>query len=199
MACSQGGLQNPDNVIPASMSPMASSHRPNGSSDRESSLVERSRGGGSPPGQPVWLAWIQLSISTMLVVLFLVMLGKVHEQAASISELQQKLRTIENSRSQDRTSAMEQQLESMIQRLQSVEQVGEHLREVDRQQQAIKQDLQQLISTTGRSRAESNQLPSQAPSPRVTGALRSPSLPGSPRPSATVLRPPEGSLGGDGN
>ncbi len=165
---------------------MASSSPRNGASDRAptpDAMVGKRR---TPDGQPLWLAWLQLSISSMLVVLFLVMLAKVREQAVTIGELEQKVRTIENGRSQDRTTAMEQQLESMIQRLQSVEQVGAQLREVNQQQQALKQDLQQLRSSPNPILDNPGRLPGQATKP-----ARPSSLPAAPRPSATVLRPPD--------
>ena len=165
---------------------MASSPPRNGASDRDTSPDDRGirlRGAG---GQPLWLSWLQLSISSMLVVLFLVILAKVREQAVTIGQLEQKMRAIENARSLDRTTAMEQQLESMIQRLQAVEQVGEQLREVDRQQQAFKQDLQLLRSRPGSILDDPSRLPSQATSPG-----RPLSLPAAPRPSASVLRPPQ--------
>ncbi|MCX5947211.1 MAG: hypothetical protein NTY67_03150 [Cyanobacteria bacterium] len=158
---------------------MASSHQRNGARDQD--------------GQPPWLAWLQLSISSMLVVLFVVMLGKVRQQAGTIGELEQKVSTIENARSLDRTTAMEQQLEAMIQRLQSVEQLGEQLRNVDRQQQAIKQDLQQLRSTARVPITDPGlqSSPTPAPQPLSPGRLSSP--PTSPR-SSTPLQPPAGNF-----
>ena len=158
---------------------MASSHQRNGASDQ----------GGQPP----WLAWLQLSISSMLVVLFVVMLGKVRQQAGTIGELEQKVRTIENARSLDRTTAMEQQLEAMIQRLQSVEQVGEQLRNVDRQQQAIKQDLQLLRSTARVAITDPGLQSSPTPTPQPLSPGRLSSPPTSPR-SSTPLRPPAGNF-----
>ncbi len=176
---------------------MAPSHPRNGASDRDGNPGERSRvqRRPGPGGQPLWLAWVQLSISTMLVVLFLVVLGKVREQAAIVGELEQKLSTIENSRSQDRTTAMEQQLESMIQRLQSVEKVGDHLRDVDRQQQALRQELQQLLSLSRPTIEGSSEPPRPISTPQAASPTRpSALLPGSPRPGATLLRPPAGNL-----
>ena len=63
---------------------MAPSYQRNEASDRDSGTRERSRGSHNQNGQPLWLSWVQLGISTMLVVLFLVMLGKVrpHESLA---------------------------------------------------------------------------------------------------------------------
>jgi septal ring factor EnvC (AmiA/AmiB activator) len=173
---------------------MAPSDERNGASDHDSSTRKRSRGSQNPGGQPLWLSWVQLGISTMLVVLFLVMLGKVREQATTIGELEQKIRTIENERSQDRTKAMEQQLESMIQRLQSVEQVGDQLRNVDRQQQALKQDLQQLRNTPHLPVEALEPQSSPNPTPPSANPMRSPLLPGSPKPSPAVVRPPSGNF-----
>ncbi len=169
---------------------MAPSHPRNGASDRDGNGSEDSRNQRRPGGQPQWLPWVQLSISTMLVVLFLVVLAKVREQATSIGELEQKLSTIENSRSQDRTTAMEQQLESMIQRLQALEKLSDHLREVDLQQQALKQELQQLHSIPRATITAPGEPASQIPVPQPANPSRPSALPGSPRPSATPLRPP---------
>ena len=165
---------------------MASSSPRNGASDRDTGPEDWGNGRRGPAGQPLWLSWLQLSISSMLVVLFLVMLAKVREQAVTLGQLEQKMRAIENARSLDRTTAMEQQLESMIQRLQAVEQVGEQLREVGRQQQAFKQDLQLLRSRPGSILDDPGRLPSQATSPG-----RPLSLPAAPRASTSVLRPPQ--------
>ena len=173
---------------------MAPSHPRNGAPDRDSNGGEGSRGQRRAGDQPQWLPWVQLSISTMLVVLFVVMLAKVREQATSIGELEQKLSTIENSRSQDRTTAMEQQLESMIQRLQSVEKLSDQLRNVDRQQQALKQDLQQLRSIPRPTFEAPGESPSPMPTPLAPNPSRPSTLPGSPRPSATLLRPPTGNF-----
>ena len=173
---------------------MAPSYQRNGASDRDSGTRERSRGSQNPGGQPLWLSWVQLGISSMLVVLFLVIFGKVREQATTIGELEQKIRTIENERSQDRTKAMEQQLESMIQRLQSVEQVGDQLRNVDRQQQALKQDLQQLRNTPHQAVEALEPQSSPTPTPQPANPGRSSILPGSPKPSPTVVRPPSGNF-----
>ncbi|MFZ0408796.1 MAG: hypothetical protein WAM11_11910 [Cyanobium sp.] len=176
------------------MAPPEQRHRASDPNPADRASNDRFRGQRSAvaqrsvEGQPLWLAWLQLGISTMLVVLFLVILGKVREQATTVSELEQKLRTIENARSQDRTTAMEQQLEAMIQRLQSVEKLSDQLRNVDRQQQAIKQDLQKLRHLSPLALDEPG--PGLAPPPRAQSLGRPSTLPNPPAASATPLRPP---------
>jgi len=73
---------------------------------------------------PTWLFWLQLGLSTMLAVLFVVTLVKTRQQSLAIRDLQDKIAGIENSRALDRTTAIEDQLRSTSERLQAVERQG---------------------------------------------------------------------------
>ena len=73
---------------------------------------------------PTWLFWLQLGLSTTLAVLFVVMVVKPRQQSESIRQLQDKVAGIENSRALDRTTAIEDQLRTTAERLQSLERMG---------------------------------------------------------------------------
>jgi TolA-binding protein len=142
-----------------------------------------------PSAVPDWLPWLQLGITTMLAVLFLVMLAKGREQNHRLRELEQQVQGLENSRALDRTPAMEQQLRSMLQRLQKLEAQGVRLEAMVGRQEQLERELLEL-----RSRAAPLPLP-----PAASEATRpSPSAPSAPRrspppvraPETTVIRPP---------
>jgi len=75
----------------------------------------------SPPVLPEWTIWIQVGLTALLAVLFLVILDKGRQQSAKIQLLEQRLQGLENSRALDRTTALEQQLRSTVERLQRLE------------------------------------------------------------------------------
>jgi membrane protein implicated in regulation of membrane protease activity len=60
-------------------------------------------GSGSLPQLPEWVAWLQVGLSALLAVLFLVMLSKARHQGARIQELQDRIQGLENTRALERT------------------------------------------------------------------------------------------------
>ena len=76
----------------------------------------------SPNGASLaWVPWLQASVTAMLVVLFLVIVGKSRQQNSTIRQLQERVQGLENSRALDRTNGLEQQLRTTVERLQAVE------------------------------------------------------------------------------
>ena len=66
------------------------------------------------PGPPLWTSWLQIGLSSMLAVLFLVILGKTREQSQLLMKLEQRLQGLENSRALDRTLVLEEQQRAMV-------------------------------------------------------------------------------------
>ena len=95
----------------------------------------------SPP-KP-WLAWIQLGLSTMLAVLFVVLLARSREQSLEIQQLQGRIQTLENSRNLEQAADQNSQLRVLSQRLQDLEtQVGDRIE----RSESERLRLQQLLS-----------------------------------------------------
>ena len=84
-------------------------------------MVPASNPAKSPPLLPEWTIWIQVGLTALLAVLFLVILDKGRQQGIKIQLLEQRLQGLENSRALDRTTALEQQLRSAVERLQRLE------------------------------------------------------------------------------
>lgn len=68
-----------------------------------------------------WVPWLQAGVTAMLLVLFVVMVGKTRQQSAAIRQLQERVQGLENARALERTAGLEQQLRTTVERLQVVE------------------------------------------------------------------------------
>jgi TolA-binding protein len=156
-------------------------------------MVSGSERNERTPPLPEWLPWLQLGVTTMLAVLFLVMLAKGRELNRSLRQLEQRVQGLENTRALDRTTAMEQQLRSMLQRLQKLEAEGVRLQAVEGQQQQLEQELLQL---RGRSAGliPIPEVPAVRPPQSVTPSPPPPPVPAAPplRQGTSVIRPPSG-------
>ncbi len=143
----------------------------------------------TPPGPPSWIGWLQIGLSTMLGVLFLVMLAKTREQNQMLQRLEQRVQGLENSRALDRTSVLEEQQRAMVQRLQSLEGEAGRLEAIEQQQEQWRQAFADL---QGRAVRRPEPLRPPYPSPnRPTPAPGAGSAPSQPsRNSGDVLRPP---------
>ena len=111
--------------------------------DREDDGSRRS----SPPpapGPPLWTSWLQIGLSSMLAVLFLVILGKTREQGQLLMKLEQRLQGLENSRALDRTSVLEEQQRAMVGRLQTLEAGAQRLEALEQQQDQWRSALADL-------------------------------------------------------
>ena len=103
-------------------------------------------------GSPValaWVPWLQAGVTAMLVVLFLVIVGKARQQSATIRQLQERVQGLENSRALERTTGLEQQLRSTVERLQAVERNSARLDALGRDTASLRNELSRLRSASG--------------------------------------------------
>jgi len=80
-----------------------------------------SNGSGANGSALAWVPWLQAGVTAMLVVLFVVIVAKTRQQNATIRQLQERVQGLENSRALERTTGLEQQLRTTVERLQAVE------------------------------------------------------------------------------
>ena len=93
---------------------------------------------------PEWVNWLQAGLTALLVVLFLVMLGKSRQQSANIRLLQERVQGLENSRALDRTTGLEQQVRSAVERLQVLERSAARVDVLSAENNTLQQELRQL-------------------------------------------------------
>jgi hypothetical protein len=98
------------------------------------------------PEMPDWAPWLQAGISAMLVVLFLVMVGKMRQQSSQIRGLQERVQGLENSRALERTNGLEQQLRTTVERLQVVERSNAHVQALNSDNILLMDQLRQLLA-----------------------------------------------------
>ena len=102
----------------------------------------------SPNGASLALApWLQAGVTAMLVVLFLVIVGKSRQQNDTIRQLQERVQGLENSRALDRTTGLEQQLRTTVERLQAVERKGSRIDGLSRETTNLRAELSKLLAT----------------------------------------------------
>ena len=99
---------------------------------------------GSLPALPEWVNWLQAGLTALLVVLFAVMLAKSREQSENIRLLQQRVQGLENSRALERTTGLEQQLRSAVERLQTLERSAARIDGLTGENAQLRQELRQL-------------------------------------------------------
>lgn len=143
----------------------------------------------APLGPPIWTGWLQIGLSTMLAVLFLVILAKTREQGQLLMQLEQRLQGLENSRALDRTSVLEEQQRAMVGRLQTLESGAQRLEALERQQEQWRSSLADMQGrAVRRPQADPDLYPAvPVPSP---GAGARPGPPPADRSDGGVLRPP---------
>ncbi|EDY39643.1 hypothetical protein CPCC7001_2524 [Cyanobium sp. PCC 7001] len=99
---------------------------------------------GPLPQLPDWVNWLQAGLTALLAVLFLVMVGKARQQGSQIRELQERLQGLENSRALERTTGLEEQLRSTVERLQVVERNTSRIDLLSAQAEALRAEVRQL-------------------------------------------------------
>lgn len=119
------------------------------------------------PGPPLWTGWLQIGLSSMLAVLFLVILAKTREQSQLLMRLEQRLQGLENSRALDRTSVLEEQQRAMVGRLQSLEAGAQRLEALEQQQDQWRSALADL---QGRAVRRPQRDPDLFPAPAMPSA-----------------------------
>ena len=99
----------------------------------------------SPNGTSLaWVPWLQAGVTAMLVVLFFVIVGKSRQQNATIRHLQERVQGLENSRALDRTTGLEQQLRTTVERLQALERNGTRIDGLSRETANMRAELSKL-------------------------------------------------------
>lgn len=132
--------------------------------------------GSAGGGTPAWLGWLQVGMSSMLAVLFVVTLVRSREQNQELQRVRQRLKALESSRSIDRSAAQDEQLRAVVDRLQSLEeQQAQRLQIAERERQRLEQ---QLLDLNSRPR-----IAHTAPAPEA----REPSRPAGPPPRLSPL------------
>lgn len=126
---------------------------------------------------PVWLPWLQLGATTLLAVLFVMLLIKSRDQNQRLQQLDVRLQGIENNRSLDRSAALEQQIRTLAERMRSLEGQRQELEATRRERDEMRSELRQLRATT----------PVRPPSTIGSPPVPPPPLPG----SAAPVLPPE--------
>lgn len=119
------------------------------------------------PAPLAWVPWLQAGVTAMLVVLFLVIVGKARQQSATIRQLQERVQGLENSRALDRTTGLEQQLRSAVERLQAVERNSTRIDGLSRQVANLQAELSRLRTPAG----TPNSAPSSGVEPPVLPPL----------------------------
>ncbi|MEX0587845.1 MAG: hypothetical protein WD136_01180 [Cyanobium sp.] len=106
--------------------------------------------GTSSNGAPLaWVPWLQAGVTAMLVVLFLVIVGKTRQQNATIRQLQERVQGLENSRALDRTTGLEEQLRTTVERLQAVERNSARIDNLSGENANLRLELRRLRTANG--------------------------------------------------
>lgn len=95
-----------------------------------------------------WL-WLPVALSSLLLVLFVVVINRQQDQARRLGDLLGRVQTLEHSRALERTAVLEQQLRSMLMRLQDQEKLSRQQQQLTQQLQSLQQELQQLRARIG--------------------------------------------------
>lgn len=98
---------------------------------------------------PIWVNWLSTGITSMLAVLFLVLVQQTRGQNDRIQTLQRRVEALENARALERTSALEQQVQTSVSRLQALEGLRGEMQRLAAQQQRLQTTLDQLRGTVG--------------------------------------------------
>jgi hypothetical protein len=101
------------------------------------------------PASLAWVPWLQAGVTAMLVVLFLVIVGKARQQSATIRQLQERVEGLENSRTLERSTGLEQQVRSAVERLQAVERNSARIDILSRETASLRAELARLLSPSG--------------------------------------------------
>ncbi len=141
---------------------------------------------------PRWMPWFQIGLSVLVTVLLMALIGRTREQSKSILTLQARVQGLENSRILSRSNGLEQQVQILSQRLQTLEKQNAQLEARLYQSQRQRQEF---AESNPASRSIPPVLPI-APIPRskanslLPPMLSPPSLPAMPRSGNTALPSP---------
>ena len=117
-----------------------------------------------------WL-WLPVGLSSLLLVLFLVVVNRQQAQAQRIGELIRRVQDLEQSRALERTAVLEQQLRSMLNRLQQLEKQNKQQEQLLTQVQSLQEEVQLLRGSASRPlvlSGEAMSAPERTPKPERT-------------------------------
>jgi TolA-binding protein len=130
----------------------------------------------------------------MLGVLFVVTLLRARDLSLGLQQLERRLQAVESRQALDRSTVLEQQLRSMLERLQALEGKAERLNALEGERERLEQALDELRSrTSGRPSTEEATPapgPSSTPPPGSAAPLRPAPPPAPTGGGSTVIRPP---------
>lgn len=98
---------------------------------------------------PTWMRRGGAALTALIAVLFVVVLVQVRQQGQRLQALQDRLQTLENNRDLERTNALEEQLRSTVQRLQSLEGLERTLQRLSSEQESLRQLIRSGASGLG--------------------------------------------------
>ena len=139
-------------------------------------MVPASNPAKFPPALPEWTNWIQVGLTALLAVLFLVILDKGRQQSGRIQLLEQRVQGLENSRALDRTTALEQQLRSSVERLQRLERSTARIDSLSAEGKELQRQLFQLRTEALKQNSSNPELPPMQPLPPLKPSPGLPSL-----------------------
>lgn len=131
------------------------------------------------PGLPAWMRWGGAALTALLAVLFVVLLAQVRQQGQRLQTLQDRVQALENARDLERTNALEDQLRSTVQRLQTLEGLEQSLQQLSLEQANLRQ---QIRSQAGGGASLEPLLPGEPLSPPAGGNRNRPARPAAPPP-----------------
>ena len=132
------------------------------------------------PAAPPWLGWFQLGLSSMLAVLFLVMLAWSREQGRDLRQLRLRLETLESSSSLEKAADQNGQLRTLTQRFEQLEaRATEQLEQSEAERLRLQQLLLEMRERVG----------SPGQQPRAEGPVRDPQPNPVTSSGASILRP----------
>ena len=96
-----------------------------------------------------WL-WLSFGLSTMLLVLFAVVVNRQQAQVQRIEVLSSRVKALEQSRALERTAVLEQQLRAMLTRLQVLEKQNQRQEDVATTLRTLQEEVRRLRSAVSR-------------------------------------------------
>lgn len=118
------------------------------------------------PGLPSWMRWGGAGLTALLAVLFVVLLQQVRQQGQQLQALQDRLQTLENAHDLERTNALEEQLRSTVQRLQSLEGLEQTVQRLSQEQAGLRLQVRSSARSHAGSAPEPEPvLPPEPPAP----------------------------------
>lgn len=101
----------------------------------------------SDPTQPLprWMRITGAAATACVAVLFVVVTVQVRQQGERIQALQDKVQTLENDKDLDRTNALEEQVRSTAERLQSLEGLQQSVQSLSSEQASLRAELRNQV------------------------------------------------------